>query len=399
MYATRLVDISRRMECPKCGHRQLDTVKCESCGIYFAKFHAQRVPSPSSGQRIGLGGIALTAAISAVTVMFVMHGHPPQAHSDRYPGIDTHPNAAQANAQLTSAEAIPNNLTSPVEPLVGLAAQIANASPPRNAIEAARNATVLIKTGWGSGSGFILDSQCHVITNRHVVDTNGTRVANMVIDPQVQSRIVNAQQQLQVSIANSQRLRSEWTDQPGHNMDIVELTAHIKLMQTKLVELSNTRQAVSDKVESSGREGFSVTLVDGTIFEGLHAEISTNTDLALVRLPADHCPFISTGNSMALKLGERLFTIGNPLGLTDSVTSGVFSGQQNLNDQRALQTDAPINHGNSGGPLITENSQVVGINTMVLAGAQGIGFAIPIETAFHEFSELTYLDRRLRTKE
>ena len=384
------------MECPKCGQRQLDTVKCESCGIYFAKFQAQQVPSPSTGQRIGLGAIALTVAITAVTVMFVMRG---QTHSDRYPGIDTYRNAAQANAaqanaaqanaaQVTSAEAAPNKLTSPAAPLLGLAAQIANASPPRNAIEAARNATVLIKTGWGSGSGFILDSQCHVITNRHVVDTNGTRVANMVIDPQVQSRIVNAQQQLQVSIANAQRLRIEWASQPGHNMDIVELAAHIKLMQTKLAELWNTRQTISDKVESAGREGFSVTLVDGTVFEGLHAEISTNTDLALVRLPADHCPFISTGNSMVLKLGERLFTIGNPLGLTDSVTAGVFSGQQNLNDQRVLQTDAPINHGNSGGPLITENSQVVGINTMVLAGAQGIGFAIPIETAFHEFSEL-----------
>ena len=70
------------------------------------------------------------------------------------------------------------------------------------------------------------------------------------------------------------------------------------------------------------------------------------------------------------------------------MTSGVFSGEREQGEQRLLQTDAPINPGNSGGPLITENGRVIGINTMVLRGTQGIGFAIPIETALDQFSEL-----------
>jgi S1-C subfamily serine protease len=94
------------------------------------------------------------------------------------------------------------------------------------------------------------------------------------------------------------------------------------------------------------------------------------------------------GSSTELEVGERLFTIGNPVGLAYTVTSGVFSGQRSDGEQRLLQTDAPINPGNSGGPLLEENGQVVGINTLVLRGAQGIGFAIPIETAYEEFFEL-----------
>jgi serine protease Do len=105
-------------------------------------------------------------------------------------------------------------------------------------------------------------------------------------------------------------------------------------------------------------------------------------------LPADHCPHLEPGDSSGLAQGERLYTIGNPSGFAYSVTSGIFSGDRGTGQQRMLQTDAPINPGNSGGPLIRENGQVIGINTLVLRGAQGIGFAIPIEAIYQEFTEL-----------
>ena len=73
-----------------------------------------------------------------------------------------------------------------------------------------------------------------------------------------------------------------------------------------------------------------------------------------------------------------MFTIGNPSGLTYTVTSGVFSGFRNEGKESYLQTDAPINPGNSGGPLVDANGRVLGINTMVMRNAQNIGFAIPI---------------------
>src|SRR5262249_16693519 len=120
----------------------------------------------------------------------------------------------------------------------------------------------------------------------------------------------------------------------------------------------------------------------------IRAEYAPNADLALFHVPADGCPYIHATDSGKLQQGERLYTVGSPSGLTYSVTSGIFSGYRELNQQRVLQTDAPINHCNSGGPLITEGGQVVGINTAVLLGTQGIGFAIPIETVYEEFPTL-----------
>ena len=81
----------------------------------------------------------------------------------------------------------------------------------------------------------------------------------------------------------------------------------------------------------------------------------------------------------------QLFTIGSPSGLTYSVTSGVFSGFREDESGRFLQTDAPINPGNSGGPLIMQNGQVVGVNTAILEGTEGIGFSLPIEYVVSEF--------------
>jgi len=160
-------------------------------------------------------------------------------------------------------------------------------------------------------------------------------------------------------------------------------------MQQQLADLPGRLSAtISAQVEGSGRSGFSATLVDGTRFDALHAEYAEHADLALFSLPAEHCPHIQTGHSSGLELGERLYTIGNPSGLGYTVTAGVFSGARGAGSERLLQTDAPINPGNSGGPLLTQSTQVIGINSMVLRGAQGIGFAIPIETAYQEFPQL-----------
>ena len=274
--------------------------------------------------------------------------------------------------------------------LSGLAPQLARSHPAHNAIEAARNATVFIKTGWGLGSGFIIDDDCHVITNRHVVESDGARVAaNVTQDPQMRAGIALARQQLQSALTQARRLRRSLETQPGTNLEQIELDNKIAAIEEQLAHLpERVDEAISAKVEESGRNGFTAFLVDGTEYDGLHAEFADHADLALFQLPASHCPHVATGSSTGLELGERLYTIGNPSGLAYTVTSGVFSGQRSDGEQRLLQTDAPINPGNSGGPLLEENGQVVGINTLVLRGAQGIGFAIPIETAYEEFFEL-----------
>jgi S1-C subfamily serine protease len=380
------------MDCPKCGHTQDEPVRCAACGIYFDKFRQQQALAASrsgaqqpSAPGFGPGALVLTALASAVLVYFFVHRHPGEAATSTVA-----PAATGAPAPLDGASFARQLPARPAHELQGLEAHLASSAPPRNVIESARNATVVIRTGWGFGSGFIIDADCHVITNRHVVDTNGARVAQQVLgNPGAQQRMSQAQQQLLVNLAQAQQLRRALAGQPGTNLQLVELDNRIQAMQQALADFRGQVSAgISQKVEESGRSGFSVKLVDGTEFDSLHAEFADGHDLAMFQLPANHCPHIEPGDSSGLAQGERVYTIGSPSGLAYSVTSGIFSGSRTDGQQTYLQTDAPINPGNSGGPLITEAGKVVGINTLVMTGVQGIGFAIPIEAVYEEFPEL-----------
>ena len=379
------------MQCPKCRHTQESTVQCESCGVYFAKLHpetpkvpsSRREPSPQAdGRGFGFGALVVTALASAAIVIHFMR---PSAHPT--PVSVTAPPVAHLTAPPSPA---PEPETPDPPTISGLEAQLAKSFPVHNAVEAARNATVLIRTGWGSGSGFIVDADCHVITNRHVVETDGARVANSVVqDPEMRSRMATAQQQLMMALYQEQRHLQALTGQPGTSVEQLQAQEHIRTLQAQLTDIpGQVSRTVSEKVEESGRSGFAVVLVDGTKFDGLHAETAEHLDLALTQLPASHCPHVAIGRSDGLAQGERLYTIGNPSGLSYSVTSGVFSGARTMEQHHYLQTDAPINPGNSGGPLLTEKGEVVGINTMTLRGAQGIGFALPIEAIYEEFTSL-----------
>lgn len=110
------------------------------------------------------------------------------------------------------------------------------------------------------------------------------------------------------------------------------------------------------------------------------------TDIALIKIDAaKKFPHVELGDSDALKVGEWVVAIGNPFGLAHTVTAGIVSAKGRVIGSGPyddfIQTDASINPGNSGGPLINMNGRVIGINTMIIAGGQGIGFAIPINLA------------------
>lgn len=109
------------------------------------------------------------------------------------------------------------------------------------------------------------------------------------------------------------------------------------------------------------------------------------TDLALLKIDASGLPFLELGDSDALEVGEWVVAIGSPLGLNRTVTAGIVSAKgrniQSGSYDDYLQTDASINQGNSGGPLLSMDGKVVGINTAIARRAQGIGFAIPSNLA------------------
>lgn len=139
-----------------------------------------------------------------------------------------------------------------------------------------------------------------------------------------------------------------------------------------------------------------VTLKDGRTLEGKVVGVDSMTDVAVVKIKANHLPTVKLGNSRNLIPGQWAIAIGNPLGLDNTVTIGIISAtdrtstQVGVPDKRVsfIQTDAAINPGNSGGPLLNAQGEVIGVNTAIRADAQGLGFAIPIETAARIANEL-----------
>ena len=135
-----------------------------------------------------------------------------------------------------------------------------------------------------------------------------------------------------------------------------------------------------------GADTVRVTLKDGRTLEGTVLGSDPITDVAVIDVEGDDLPTLSVSEAELLP-GEVAIAIGNPLGLDNTVTVGIVSatgrtsGQVGIPDNRTdfIQTDAAINPGNSGGPLLNAKGEVIGMNTAIIQGAQGLGFAIPID--------------------
>jgi len=146
-------------------------------------------------------------------------------------------------------------------------------------------------------------------------------------------------------------------------------------------------------VTSDTEATYTIFTTDGKQYDGKVAAQDPSNDLAILKIDAKGLPVVDLGDSDKLQVGQWVIAIGNALGqLQNTVTVGVISarerqltaggfGDQTERLENLLQTDAAINSGNSGGPLINLEGQVVGINTAIAANAQNIGFAIPINTA------------------
>jgi Do/DeqQ family serine protease len=153
--------------------------------------------------------------------------------------------------------------------------------------------------------------------------------------------------------------------------------------------ISSDGRLITNAHVIAGADNVKVTLKDGRTFQGRVVGVDSVTDVAVVKIEANNLPTVPLGTSERLIPGEWAIAIGNPLGLDNTVTVGIISAldrsssQVGVPEKRVsfIQTDAAINPGNSGGPLLNARGEVIGINTAIRAGAQGLGFAIPIETA------------------
>jgi serine protease Do len=152
--------------------------------------------------------------------------------------------------------------------------------------------------------------------------------------------------------------------------------------------ISNEGYVLTNNHVIAGADKVVVELVDGRAVDAQIVGTDPESDVAVIRIAADRLTPVALGNSDALEVGEWVLAIGNPLGLSHTVTAGIVSakGRRGFNVttyENFIQTDAAVNMGNSGGPLVNLNGQAIGMNTFILGpagGNIGIGFAIPIDS-------------------
>lgn len=373
------------MICPKCGHEQSTSSECFKCGIIFGKYdkiqrqkkmagndsRAMDKQHPTPDKRSGGAGIFFfIAGILIVIVCGYMFfkNHSSNGTSD----IKADGAMEEASASTTSDEAI----AAPE----GISAQVAAAFPPRTPIEKARNATVFIESSIGLGSGFFIDEQCHILTNRHVVDVDEREIEALERKRDQLADIISKMEDRIKTLIHRHQMdygKVDIENPPSYIAVQIQSYSMYKMQLEKMDKYIEGASEISRTIE--------ITLVDGNTYDAVIVELSNDYDLALLRIFGNGCPNIEPDSVEDIAIGQKVYTIGSPKGLKHTVTSGVLSSYRDDGEHKIIQTDAPINPGNSGGPLINKSGKVIGINTAILRNSEGIGFAIPIETALEEF--------------
>ncbi len=231
---------------------------------------------------------------------------------------------------------------------------------PKSEVEKASLATMTVKTPAGSGSGFFISSNGYIITNKHVI--RGSASADH------RHRKGLTPQETSYEMAQN-------NDPPPVRFQ--------KVVQTFQSRQNQTSNYSRKKKVTSGSRGYKVILKDKSEHYVHLISESRKHDLALLKMGRFTTPFLSPLTMGGVHQGMPVYAIGSPIGLRDSVTAGIVSGIE----KGYIKTDAQIYPGNSGGPLVTKEGQVIGINTMkrITHKFEGLGFAIPIDRALEEF--------------
>jgi serine protease Do len=266
---------------------------------------------------------------------------------------------------------------------------------PKNKIEEARMATVAIKSSIGVGSGFFITADGFILTNKHVIALG--REAEVRIE-KTEKKLKDVKKQLDKEHSNILQMKRRLKNWEKHESYIEKKKSLNKWARDyekrKKVFLEKRQEFEDFKRKTSYPHDLKIFLVDDTELPVSIVSKSYGYDLALLRLAGYRTPFLERADVKGLSHGETLYAIGSPMGLNlrHTVTSGIFSGLRKFKEGpheagAYIQTNAQINKGNSGGPLITQGGKVIGINTWKFAGqkVEGLGFAIPIDVALDEF--------------
>lgn len=377
-------------KCPKCGHSQTGKAECEACGLIFAKYEkfkqrqqVQKATHPEN-KKPGKKNPGIFILMVAVVVFTASATYYFARPSDVNQSIARQEFSSQPEEGDVSflREAV-------VDPPPDLPVQDKMEFPSGSTLYEARSATVSIKTPWGTGSGFFI-TESNIVTNRHVVEANQEMVAELRQQVETTSRLIELEKE---KLWDYRQRLLKMPEGPGRTQAkilIEKKERDLEEFLPKYEEAERQLEMMAYKLQPSDIE---IVLENGEVYYANDISLSEEHDLALLYLYIPDQHFLMPHPSdKPINQGDKVYTIGSPAGLRNTVTSGIFSGfrKRTTDDQVLLQTDAPINPGNSGGPLIDEDGYVLGVNTMILLNTEGIGFAIPIDTVLEEFSISSY---------
>jgi len=368
------------MRCPKCDHSQAFTKECEACGLIFAKYKAvqkrrqqaseDNASAKQSGSRLKLSYVA-SLVLFAVSATYYFATLPT---TDNQKNLQVRANNIPAATAATFSKTVEqpqnsNRKTSPASHGLSIAG--------------AGQATVSIETPFGSGSGFFIQDEW-IVTNRHVVEMDVKKIRKAKTDYEKAKKYADLEEQ---KLKGFRKKLHTIPNGPAKSQLVMIIEQKEQELGQALGKLQKIKKQISRFDQPILASDIKIILADGTEYFANYMLLSDNYDLAILSLFGSSHQTLSK-NTRPLAQGDKVYTIGSPVGLRQTVTSGIFSGYQTrkIDGHVLLQIDAPINPGNSGGPLIDEHGYVYGINTSIIANTEGIGFAIPIEAVFTEFA-------------
>lgn len=290
---------------------------------------------------------------------------------------------------------------------------LTNKYKPKSPLELATLAVVTVDTKIGSGSGFFISEDCYLVTNKHVVRPTSTKKwkesqqqfeNNKKSLKQAKNEINEESERLDI---NEKRLSEYRTYidslRPGsdknseereyqyrmraHNNDMEDLdrkTAKTK-KQEREYRSKNSDFSMNSSI-SAVTNSFKITFKDKSKARAILVKLSKDKDLALLKIEQCKTSFLTLNHSTQPYQGMNIYAIGSPLGYSDHITAGIITNVS----KDGINTDAQILPGNSGGPLINQDGEVIGVNTQKITegnvNSEGISIAIPTKAIYQSFS-------------